>query len=80
MSATTINRNLDYLGQLLTKALAEGVQPVANLDLGALRRRKALRERDEQPAFTADDVQKLFTHPVWQGWKDKTRWQEPGRS
>lgn len=78
LSATTINRNLDYLGQLFTKARAEGVPSVGNLDLGALRQRKALRERDERPAFTADDVQKLFAHPVWHGWKDKIRWQEPG--
>ncbi|WP_376873377.1 DUF6538 domain-containing protein [Albirhodobacter sp. R86504] len=78
LSVTTINCNLDYLGQLFTKARAEGVPSVGNLDLGALRQRKTLRERDERPAFTAQDVQKLFAHPVWHGWKDKIRWQEPG--
>ncbi|WP_299558636.1 site-specific integrase [uncultured Sulfitobacter sp.] len=78
LSATTINRNLDYLGQLFTKARAEGVPSVGNLDLGALRQRKTLRERDERPAFTADDVQMLFAHPLWHGWKDKIRWQESG--
>ncbi|QPM89659.1 site-specific integrase [Pseudooceanicola algae] len=78
LSVTTINRNLDYLGQLFTKARAEGVPSVGDLDLGALRQRKSQRERDERPAFNAGDVQKLFTHPVWHGWKDKTHWQEPG--
>jgi len=78
LSATTINRNLDYLGQLFTKARAEGVSSVNNLDLGALRQRKAVRERDERPAFTVDDLQAVFTHPVWHGWKSKRHWQEAG--
>jgi integrase len=78
LSVTTINRNLDYLGQLFTKARADGLQSVASLDLGALRQRKTVRDRDERPAFTANDLQSVFAHPVWHGWKDKIRWQEVG--
>ncbi|ARO14378.1 phage integrase family protein, putative [Ketogulonicigenium robustum] len=78
LSATTINRNLDYLGQLLKKAHSEGFDNVAPLQTNGLRERKTIRERDERPAFTADDVQQLFKHPVWQGAKNKKDWQEPG--
>lgn len=78
LSATTINRNLDYLGQLFTKARTEGVPAVSNLDLSALRVCKSVCDRDERPAFTSDDVQAVFGHPVWHGWTDKIRWQEPG--
>lgn len=78
LSATTINRNIDYIGQLLTKAHGEGFSSVLMLDLGSLRERKNRRDRDDRPAFTPEDVQILFRHPIWQGWKSKRHWQEPG--
>ncbi len=78
LSATTIGRNLDYLGQLLTKARSEGFANVMQIDLGSLRPRKTTRDRDDRPAFTAADVQHLFAHPVWQGNKPKQKWQEEG--
>lgn len=78
LSATTIGRNLDYLGQLLTKARSEGFVNVLQIDLASLRPRKTKRDRDERPAFSAEDIQRLFTHPVWQGNQRRNRWQEPG--
>jgi integrase len=78
LSATTISRNLDYLGQLLTRAKSEGFANATQIDLGSLRPRKTKRDRDERPAFTADDIQRLFGHPVWQGNLPKQKWQEPG--
>lgn len=78
LSTTTISRNLDYLGQLLTKAKSEGFANVMQIDLGSLRPRKTRRDRDERPAFTADDIQRLFGHSVWQGNLPKQKWQEPG--
>ncbi|MDQ7263486.1 site-specific integrase [Paracoccus sp. PS-1] len=78
LSTTTINRNLDYLNQLFTKARSEGFANVASLDLSGLRQRKTTRDRDDRPAFTAPDLQKLFLHPVWQGRAGKGRWTEAG--
>ncbi|WP_417809488.1 DUF6538 domain-containing protein [Thioclava sp.] len=78
LSTTTISRNLDYLGQLLTKARSEGFANVLQIDLGSLRPRKTKRDRDERPAFSSEDIQRLFTHPVWQGNQRKQKWQEPG--
>lgn len=78
LSATTIGRNLDYLGQILTKARSEGFVNVLHIDLTSLRPRKTKRDRDERPAFSAEDIQRLFTHPVWHGNQRRNRWQEPG--
>lgn len=80
LSATTVNRNLDYLGQLLTKARGEGFTNAAMLDLNSLRPRKISRDRDERPAFTREDVQAIFRHPIWQGNLGANKWQEPGNS
>ena len=78
LSPTTINRNIDYIGQLLKKARSEGFASVVMLDAGSLRERKSRRDRDERPAFTAEDIGKIFSHPIWHGWKSKRHWQEPG--
>lgn len=56
LSETTINRNLDHIGQLLTRAKSEGFGNVLMLDVTNLRYRKTKRERDERPSFTADDT------------------------
>ena len=78
LSPTTINRNIDYIGQLLKKARSEGFTSVVMLDPGSLRERKSRRDRDERPAFTLEDIGKIFSHPIWHGWKSKRHWQEPG--
>lgn len=78
LSVTTINRNLDYLGQLLRKAKAEGFTEPNAIDLDALRLRKKTRERDECPPFSQQDVQHIFQHPVWAGAASKRDWQTPG--
>ena len=56
LSPTTINRNIDYIGQLLKKARSEGFTSVVMLDPGSLRERKSRRDRDERPAFTLEDI------------------------
>lgn len=78
LSVTTINRNLDYLGQLFEKGRKEGFRNLGELDVSGLRRRKLKRERDERPPFTADDVQAIIRHPIWHGYRSKGRWQVPG--
>ena len=78
LSATTINRNLGYLGQLLIKGRSEGFRNLGDLDPGSLRQRKTRRERDERPPFSAEDVQAIFRHPIWHGYRSKGKWHEPG--
>ena len=78
LSASTINKNLDLIGQLLTKARSEGFENVILLDLNSLRPRKTSRARDERPAFTAEDVQRLFQHPLWQGNLRRNKWRLAG--
>ena len=78
LSATTINRNLDYIGQLLIKGRSEGFRGLGDLDPNSLRQRKTKRDRDDRPPFTAEDVQAIFRHPVWHGFQSTGRWQQPG--
>ncbi len=79
LSVTTINRNIDYLGQLLKKARSEGFTSPNHIDLDALRLRKQGRERDECPPFTLEDAQDIFSHAVWHGAASKRDWQVPGQ-
>ena len=79
LSVTTINRNIDYLGQLLKKARSEGFTSPNHIDLDALRLRKQGRERDECPPFTLKDAQDIFAHAVWHGAASKRDWQVPGQ-
>lgn len=78
LSESTINRNLDHVGQLLTKAKSEGFTNVAFLDVTSLRLRKTVRERDERPAFTAAEVQTVFKHPIWHGFRNLKDWHTAG--
>ena len=78
LSVATINRNIDYLGQLLKKARSEGFTTPNHIDLNSLRLRKKSRERDECPPFAPKDVEAIFQHPVWHGAKSLREWQVPG--
>ena len=73
VSPTTINRNIDYIGQLLKKARSEGFTSVVMLDPGSLRERKSRRDRDQRPVFTLEDIGKIFSHPIWHGWNPMAR-------
>lgn len=78
LSDTTINRNLNYLGQLFTKATSEGYDALALLNTASLRPRKSQRDREEREAYSADDVQAILRHPVWQGSGTGKSWAKSG--
>lgn len=78
LSVSTINRNLTILSQFLRFARGEGHTLDAALDTTLLTARATRRRRDARPAFTADDVQRLFRHPVFTGMQSRKAWMEPG--
>lgn len=78
LSESTINSNLDHVGQLRTKAKSEGFSNVAFLDVTSLRLRKTVRERDERPAFTAAEVIKVFGHQISHGFRNLKDWHTAG--
>ncbi|OYU37598.1 MAG: hypothetical protein CFE33_19950 [Pseudorhodobacter sp. PARRP1] len=78
LSDATINRNLNYLGQLFTKGASEGYQALTLIDASSLRPRKSQRDRDVRAAYSVDDVQAILRHPVWQGSGKGKSWNKPG--
>ena len=78
LSDATIHRNLNYIGQLLTKGASEGYQSLTLIDTSSLRPRKTQRDRDGREAYSEADVQAIFRHPVWQGSGQRKSWDQPG--
>lgn len=78
LSVSTINRNLTILSQFLRFARGEGHPLDAALDTTLLTARVTRRRRDARPAFTADEVQQIFRHPVFTGMQSRKAWMEPG--
>ena len=78
MSASTLNRNLTFLGMLLQKARSEGHDVDPKIDLKGLKPRKTVKARDEKRAYTPEEVQKIFQHPMWTGCVGKRRRRVPG--
>ncbi|AJY46185.1 hypothetical protein TM49_11675 [Martelella endophytica] len=52
MSASTLNRNLTFLGMLLQKARSEGHDVDPKIDLKGLKPRKTVKARDEKRVYT----------------------------
>lgn len=78
LSDATIHRNLNYIGQIVTKGASEGYHSLTLIDISSLRPRKSQRDRDVRVAYTEADVQAIFRHPVWQGRSRRNSWDQPG--
>ena len=78
LSAATINRNLSHIRNFLKFARSRGVRPVEELFLADLRRKEDGDERSARLAFSDEDVEILFQHPVWQGCRNDARRNHPG--
>lgn len=73
LSAATINRNLSHIRSFLKYARSRGARPAEELYLADLRRQEDGDERSARLAFSDQDVDVLFQHPVWQGCRNGAR-------
>ncbi|MEO9515242.1 MAG: site-specific integrase [Paracoccaceae bacterium] len=78
LSAATINRNLSHIRNFLKFARSRGSRPAEELYLADLRRQEDGDERSARLAFSDEDVELLFRHPVWQGCRNDARRNLPG--
>lgn len=77
LAPATVNRNLGFVGQVLKRARSEGHHPAEPLDLTSLRQRNTASARQQRPAFTDEDIAKLFSHATWQAPPVQTGRQAP---
>nr|WP_295884961.1 site-specific integrase [uncultured Devosia sp.] len=78
LDGQTINRNLSYLTKLMRQAQMAGVENLPALQIGAFRVPKKVRSHEQRPGYSADDVELLFTHPIWTGCHSPARRHVPG--
>jgi integrase len=79
LSAQTINRNLSYLTKLMRQAQMAGVERLpTNLIIGGFRLPKLVRDHEQRPGYTAENIGQLFSHPIWTGCHSLTRRHVPG--
>ena len=78
LDGQTINRNLSYLTKLLRQAQMAGVEDLPTLQIGGFRVPKKVRSHEQRPGYSADDVELLFTHPIWTGCHSPARRHVPG--
>ncbi|WP_439103585.1 DUF6538 domain-containing protein [Celeribacter marinus] len=78
LSPATINRNLSHIRNFLRFARSRGAHPAEELYLADLRRQEDGDERSARLAFSDEDVELLFRHPVWQGCRSNARGNLPG--
>lgn len=78
LAPATVNRNLGVQSQILDRARSGGLAVDSNLKPESLRAKIGKRARNARPGLTREDVLALFQHPVWTGWKSRTRPMLPG--
>lgn len=78
MSESTINRNLGYLQQFFRQGRSEGLEVSQTIDIGLLRVKETMRDRDKRIPYTESEVLTIFQNPVWHGSKSAKRQRFPG--
>ena len=78
LSIGTINRHLEYLGQIVDWTSDEGLAVNPKLKPGELRRKDTVRDCDKKQAFTEAELHRLFKSPVWSGSKSEYHQTDPG--
>lgn len=73
LSGSTENRNLTFVGAMLSYARSEGLRPAEDLDLTWFRTKDRTLKRAQRPAFTRDDIAAIFSHPTWRGRQSAAR-------
>ena len=73
LSATTVNRHLDHLRQVLEKAESEGTVLQHKVNTSKLRLKEKKRDRDKRAVFRAEELEKVFQHTLWTGHESATR-------
>lgn len=78
LSAGTINRHLDHLGQMLEQASDDGIAIDEKLNPKRLRVAKEKRDRDKRSSFRTTELEQPFRHTIWTGCKSERRRNESG--
>ena len=69
LAISTINRHLDVLAQILTRAEDDGISLDPKVNPKKLRLREKTRSRDKRTGFSEADLNRLFRHTIWTGCK-----------
>lgn len=78
LSAGTINRHLDHLGQMLEQASDDGIMVDEKLNPKRLRVAEEKRDRDKRASFRKPELEELFRHSIWTGCHSEARRNHPG--
>jgi integrase len=78
LAAGTVNRNLCYLSVLIRQATMAGIEDVPPLLIGGFRKKKKGKANEKRPAYTEDDIEGLFKHPIWTGCRSAVHRHVPG--
>lgn len=79
LAVSTINRHLDVISQILTRAEDDGIAVDPKLNVKKLRLRDKVRSRDKRTAFSETDLNNLFRHSIWTGSKSGRFRNKPGK-
>lgn len=75
----TTNRHLSTLKSITDMARSDGIPITAVLNFKGLRTKDKVRKRNKRPAFSKEEILKIFQHPVWQGHKSLGLRRKPGQ-
>ena len=76
--ATTINRHLTSLSDLIKYAASYGLRPGEKIDLSELRGKKKGRDRDDRAPMSLADMKSIFALPPWSGCRSESERLEKG--
>lgn len=78
LSAKTVNRNLCYLSVLVNHAIMAGVENVPPLLISGFRKKSKGKPNEQRPAYTEEDLNRLFNYPIWTGCRSAVHRHVPG--
>ena len=78
LGSSTINRKLSALSAMLKRARKDGIRPFEPLDLELYREKVSTQARAQRPAFTSQDITRIFQHPTFHGRQSAARPHSPG--
>ncbi|WP_425070188.1 hypothetical protein [Sagittula sp. S175] len=80
LASGTLRRHVKSIELLIKRAVAEGVIELKELDLKSTKPKKtsARNRHKKRASFTAPEINRLLSHPLWTGASSKARRHSPG--